>query len=105
MVLTMEFNACFCAGFTGILFPNEQQVAFSANRFYFGLGLATGFCLPLVVSAKVHIWLIMALLVVSVLTYTVLVFKTSSRDQLLPCLTWKPSTPPANSDDTEISAE
>ena len=100
-ILTMAFMLAFFVGFTGILFPDKQQVAFSANRFYFGLGLSAGFCLPLVVSAKVHISLLAALVMVSVLLYSVLVFKTSSREQLLPCLAQKPSTPPVNSNDTE----
>lgn len=84
-------SAC-SAGFTAILFPNKQQTAFSANRFFYSSGLMSGFFLPLVVSLRVHLWLMVAQVVVSVITYSILILKTSSRDQLLPCLAHKSRT-------------
>ena len=83
--------SCFCqnsfTGQTGIMFPEEQEVAFSVSRFWFGFGSVVTYLYTLLVAVRVQIWLTVAQLVLSTFTYSILILRTMGRDQFLPCLT------------------
>ena len=94
--LTHTHTSCMPSGLTGILFFHHQEAAFSANRFWFGMGFSLGFLYALFVSAKVQIWLMVAHMAISIITYSVLTVKTTRKDQLLPCAMGKAR--PSNQD-------
>ena len=81
------------------MFPDKQEVAFSVSRFWFGFGSIVTYLYTLLLAVRVQLWLTVAQLVISTLTYSILIIKTMGRDQFLPCLAHRPLAPPAvNSD-------
>ena len=84
-------------GQTGIMFPEDQEVAFSVSRFWFGFGSVVTYLYTLLVAVRVQLWLTVAQLVFSTLTYSILILRTMGRDQFLSWLTNRLLTPAVNS--------
>ena len=72
-------------GLPGILFPNQCDVAYSAQRIWLGVGFAVGF----IITEFLHIthvtWLMLAAALVALLCAIILEIKTQSKATLLPC--------------------
>ena len=91
-------NMYIFIGLSVILFPDQREAAFSVNRFWYGLGYAIVLSTAFFLSVKAQIWLIVAELIVSALTYSIVTLKTSDKSQLLPCCPEKSSTSSENSE-------
>ncbi|XP_011409961.1 PREDICTED: protein unc-93 homolog A-like [Amphimedon queenslandica] len=68
----------------GILFPKNKVPAFTVIRMSLGVGYTAGFAVPLLAPIAVSFWIANSLIVVSVVSYSILVFITHSREQLFP---------------------
>ena len=73
------------AGVVGILFSDKQEAAFSVLRLGFGVGYIAGFLGALLLDFKVQLYVILCNIIVTAITYSILVFVTQPKEQLLPC--------------------
>lgn len=69
----------------GILFAEKKEEAFSANRFWFAFGFMIGFLMALVLSIEIHLYIMLATVVINFVAYTCLILKTQTKQELLPC--------------------
>ena len=75
------------AGLTGILFSSQQEYAFSVMNVWFAMGFVCGFAIALFLDLETQLWIILGIVVLHFVTYTVLIFRTQTKKQLLPCCT------------------
>ena len=73
------------AGLVGILFSDKQYAAFSVLQMGLGVGFITGFLGALVFDFKVQLYIPLCYIIVTAITYSILVFVIQSKEQLLPC--------------------
>ena len=73
------------AGLVGTIFSDKQEAAFSVLRMGLAGGFITGFLGALVLDFKVQLYIPLCYIIVTAITYTILVFITQSKEQLLPC--------------------
>ena len=73
------------AGLVGTIFSDKQKAAFSVLRMGLAGGFITGFLGALVLDFKIQLYVILCNIIVTTITYTILVFVTQSKEQLLPC--------------------
>ena len=72
-------------GLVGILFPTKQEPAYSVIRMGLSTGYLTGFLLALFFKTPILLWIAFSLILISLTTYSILVFKTYTKEQLFPC--------------------
>ena len=72
-------------GLVGILFPTKQEPAYSVIRMGLSTGYLTGFLLALFFTTPILLWIAFSLIMISLTTYSILVFKTHTKEQLFPC--------------------
>ena len=65
---------------------DKQRTAYSVLRMGFSFGLMLGYLLSIFLNHYILSWIILSFVIVSLITYSVLIFKTQTRQQLLPCL-------------------
>ena len=70
----------------GILYPDKQETSYSVLRMGFSFGLLLGFLLSILLHHHVIFWIIVSFITVSLILYSILIFKTQTRQQLFPCL-------------------
>lgn len=73
------------AGLVGILFSDKQEAAFSALRMGLAVGFITGFLGALVLDFNVQLYIPLCYIIVTAITYSILLFVTQSKEELLPC--------------------
>ena len=79
------FLFLYSLGVTGILFPSRQEYAFSTLRVWFSTGFTCGFVIALFLDLETQLWIILGIVVLHFVTYSVLILRTQTRKQLLPC--------------------
>lgn len=72
------------SGLVGILFPTKKEPAFSVIRMGLATGYLVGFSLSLFLETQALLWIAFSLVTLSLITYSILVFKTLSKEQLFP---------------------
>jgi MFS family permease len=70
----------------GILYHDKQEQAYSVLRMGFAVGYLMGFAFSIFLDFGQISWIIIAFILLSTLTYSVVVFVALPRRQLLPCL-------------------
>ena len=73
------------SGLVGILFPHKKEPAFSAVRMGLSAGYLIGFSSAIFLDFKVILWIAFSLIIISLITYSILVFKTHKKELLFPC--------------------
>ena len=73
------------AGLVGTIFSDKQEAAFSVLRMGLAVGFITGFLGALVFDFKVQLYIALCYIIVTAITYSILVFVTQPKEQLLPC--------------------
>ena len=66
------------------MFPENKVPAFTVIRMSLAFGYTAGVAVPLLAPIAVSFWIEISLIVVSVVSYSILVFITHSREQLFP---------------------
>lgn len=69
----------------GLLFPQQKEPAYAAIRMGFALGYILGFLVPLFATFSTNLWIEVGLLLISLSTYSLLYFKTQTKEQMFPC--------------------
>ena len=72
-------------GLVGIIFQDNQEAAYSTIRMGLAGGYLLGFLLALFFKTYVLLWVGFCIVLISSTTYSILVFKTETKEQLLPC--------------------
>ena len=73
------------AGLVGTIFSDKQEAAFSVLRMGLAVGFITGFLGALFFDFKVQLYIPLCYIIVTAITYSILVFVTQPKEQLLPC--------------------
>ena len=79
------------AGITGLLFSDRQEAGFGVNRMWYALGFTVGFMTSALLSVSAQQWFYIAVMFVSVLSYTLLIALTKKKWDFLPCCYSKPT--------------
>ena len=69
----------------GTIFSDKQEAAFSVLRMGLAVGFITGFLGALVLDFNVQLYISLCYVIVTAITYSILLFVTQSKEQLLPC--------------------
>ena len=72
-------------GLVGLYLSDQQEVAYSVLRMGLALGFILGFSSPLYLDTSVLLYLMLALIIISSISYSVLIFSTQNKKELLPC--------------------
>ena len=75
------------SGLVGILFQHKKEPAFSAIRMGLSTGFLMGYSSAIILNLKGLLWIAFSLIIISLTTYSILVFKTHTKHQLFPCYT------------------
>ena len=67
------------------MFPAKKEPAFSVIRMGLATGYLVGFSMSLFLKTQVLLWIVFSLIILSLISYSILVFKTLTKEQLFPC--------------------
>lgn len=79
------FVSFFNLGLVGIIFQDNQEAAYSTIRMGLAGGYLLGFLLALFFKTYILLSVGFCIILISSTTYSILVFKTETKEQLLPC--------------------
>ena len=74
----------YITGLVGILFHKKQEPAFSVSRMGLATGMILGFSTAIFLKYKYLLWIAFSFLIITLVVYSILVFKTLSKHQLFP---------------------
>ena len=88
-----------------MLFHRKQEPAFSVSRMGLATGMLLGFSTAIFLTVSQLLWVAFSFLVISLVLYSFLVFKTETRHQLIPCCPRKEDEPEEEVEDYEQELE
>ena len=68
-----------------LLSHKEKEPAYSALRIGMALGFIMGFLFAIVLDTQSMLWIALGLVIATCISYSVLIIKTQTKKQLLPC--------------------
>ena len=67
------------------MFHDNKEPAFAVFQMSLAIGFVVSFSTALILDSAQQLWIIFCVVVIATITYTILTFKTGSKQELLPC--------------------